>query len=288
MRRLSILLREHLHFFIVVTFLTLVMTFPTIVYVFRTDVFWLPTGNSHDVFIKIWDSWYLKQVLTGQANLYFTNMMFFPQGVTLEFHPLFLHFALVSNALQNILPVSNAYSLTFLLSVVFSAFSAYLYLFYVLKDTWVSLFGAVVFALSPHVMALRNIPDVGFVATLPLILYLFHRGVIENRRALVIGAGLLAGLNTFVIMYVYVCALMTLGLYVCAFAWRRWRQKRYWTHVILLLLAIAVTSVWRIYPMMQNSQGLGETLAWADASENSRDLTLIFCQLPWRINRILL
>ena len=276
MRRLFNPLREHLHFFFVVTLLTLVMTFPTIVYVFRTDVFWLPTGNSHDVFIKIWDSWYLKQILVGEANLYFTDKMFFPHGVTLAYHPLFLHFALVSNTLQNILPVSNAFSLTFLLSVVFSAFTSYLYLFYVLKDTWIALFGAVVFAFSPHVMAHPNHPDVGFVATLPLILYFFHRGVIENRRAFTIGAGLLTGLNTFVIMYVYICALITLGLYVCAFAWRRWRQKRYWIHVILILLAIAVTSVWRIYPMMQNSQGLGETLAWANVSENSRDLISYF------------
>ena len=261
MRRLFILLREHLHFFVVVTLLTLVLTFPTIIYVFRTDVFWLPTGGSHDVFIKIWDSWYFKQILVGEANLNFTDKMFFPHGVTLAYHPLFLHFALVSNTLQNILPVSNAFSLTFLLSVVFSAFTSYLYLFYVLKDTWIALFGAVVFAFSPHVMAHPNHPDVGFVATLPLILYFFHRGVIENRRAFTIGAGMLAGLNTFVIMYVYVCALMTLGLYVCAFAWRRWRQKRYWTHVILILLAIAVTSVWRIYPMVQNFAGLGRDLS---------------------------
>ena len=183
--------------------------------------------QSRYLHIKIWDTWYLKQVLVGRGESVFHRQnVFFPQGViTCIYHPLFLHFALVSNALQNILPVSNAFSLTFLLSVTLSAFSAYTYLLYILKDTWIALFGAVVFAFSPHVLGHPHQPAVGFIATFPLILYFFHRGIMENRRVLIIGAGLLSGLNTFVIMYVYVCALMTLGLYVCAFAWRRWRQK---------------------------------------------------------------
>ena len=54
--------REHLHFIVVTTVLTLVMTFPTIVYVFRTDVFWHPAGSSHDIFIKFWDIWYGGQI----------------------------------------------------------------------------------------------------------------------------------------------------------------------------------------------------------------------------------
>lgn len=56
MVKLRIILRDHLHFILVVTLLTLVMTWPTIVYVFRTDVFWLPTGDSTDIFIHMWMS----------------------------------------------------------------------------------------------------------------------------------------------------------------------------------------------------------------------------------------
>ena len=68
MQRLRTTLREHGHFLIIVTLLTLVMTFPTIVYVFKTDVFWLPTGDSLDVYIKLWNVSYGKQFLTGQAD----------------------------------------------------------------------------------------------------------------------------------------------------------------------------------------------------------------------------
>lgn len=68
LRRLCTEIRRHLHFFIVVALLTTVMTFPTIVHVFKTDVFWLPTGDSSDISIHIWDIWYWKEILSGQAD----------------------------------------------------------------------------------------------------------------------------------------------------------------------------------------------------------------------------
>ena len=90
MHRLGNLLRQHAHVFIVVALLTLLTTFPTIVYVFKTDVFWHPAGASRDVYIKFWDIWYGKQFLTGQADPFYTDLMFYPEGVSLAFHPFFI------------------------------------------------------------------------------------------------------------------------------------------------------------------------------------------------------
>ena len=97
MKRLIAQLREHRHIFIVVTLLTLVTTFPTIMYVFRSDVFWHPAGTERDVYIKFWDIWYVKQVLAGQADASHTNLMFYPEGTSLAFHPFFTpHIIVVS------------------------------------------------------------------------------------------------------------------------------------------------------------------------------------------------
>ena len=87
MQRLRSTFREHLHFIVVVTLLTLIMTFPTVVYVFKTDVFWLPTGGSNDVYIGFWDAWYGKQFLTGQGDRYYSNFIFYPKGVSLSSIP---------------------------------------------------------------------------------------------------------------------------------------------------------------------------------------------------------
>ena len=76
-------LREHRHFVIVLTLLTLAVTFPTIVQVFRTDIFWHPGGEHADSFIKLWDLWYGNLFLSGQADRFYTDLMFYPDGVSL-------------------------------------------------------------------------------------------------------------------------------------------------------------------------------------------------------------
>ena len=145
------LLRKHLHFIIVVTLLTLVVTFPTILYVFRTDVIWLPT-NDPDIYLHLWDAWYGKLVLTGQADRLYTNLLFYPQGLSLVRHPLGLPNVITTAALNIILPLSNAYNLAYLLIIISCALSAYVYLLWLFKDKWTALFGAVIFGFSPHVV----------------------------------------------------------------------------------------------------------------------------------------
>ena len=272
MDRLRATLKEHRHFIIVVTLLTLVMTFPTIVYVFRTDVFWLPTGKSSDVYIKLWDVWYGKQFLTGQADRFHTDLIFYPEGVSLTYHPFFIPHIFVVNALRAMFPLSNAFSLAHLLVIWTSALSAYVYILWLFKDKWIALFGAVVFGLSPHVVGHANHSEVAFVATIPLALYGFHRGVVENRSLYIIVSGLATGLTTISSMYGYVCIVITLSLAMCAFSVSMWRSRTFWRLVALLIAVIALGSLWRLYPLMSDSQALGAALNYYVGRAESNDL----------------
>ncbi len=263
MRKLRSAIREHLPFIAVATLLTLVMTFPTIVYVFRTDVFWLPTGDSHDVYVKMWDVWYGEQFLTGQADRFYTDLIFYPMGESLlTYHPLVIPHIILVNALEFFLPPSNAYSLAHLLIIWLSALSAYIYLRWLFKDKWLALFGAVVFGFSPHVLIHPNHPHIAFVAEIPLILYFFQRGILEKQLRFAAFAGLLAGLTTIVSLYNYACVAIMLGLATCAYAVTKWRDGWFWRFIALFLLATAVSSIWRIFPMIQDAPGLQSSMAW--------------------------
>ena len=272
MNNLRTKLQEHRHFIIVVTLLTLVMTFPTIVYVFRTDVFWLPTGKSIDVFIKLWDVWYGKQILTGQADRFYTELIFYPEGVSLVNHPFFMPQVIVVSLLQMIMPLSNAYNLSFLFIIFSSAIAAYIYLLWLYKDKWLALFGAVVFGFSPNVLGNPNWPETAWLAIFPLVLYCFHRGVAERRAGLIVLAGILAGLTTVVTLYHYVQVIIMLGLAICAFAVSRWRDSVYWQHVILLIVAVGLFSAWRVSPMLQRTTALDEAMTYYHQGESHSDL----------------
>ena len=276
MQRVRRALREHLHFIVVTTVLTLVMTFPTIVYVFRMDVFWLPVGDSNDVFFAFWDSWHIKRVLSGQAELFYTSSLFYPQGLPLVYQSFFLPHAITINVLQILMPVSNAFSLAFLLILFSSALSAYVYLLYIFGDKWTALFGATVFGLSPHTIGNASHPVLSYAAPIPLVLYFFHRGVQERRSRLIAISGALAGLTCATGLYTFVCLIITLGIVICAFAWSRWRDRGYWLNVGLLTLVICFASAWRILPMMDASQSLSDALAWHGTGEGKNDLISFF------------
>ena len=256
------LLKRHRGFVIVVTLLTLATTYPTIVYVIRTDVFWHPAGALRDVYIEFWDVWYGAQFLTGRADPFYTNLIFYPDGLSLANQSFAIPHIIAVNALNLFLPISNAMSLAYLLIIISCALSAYVYLLWLFKDKWIALFGAVVFGLAPRVVGAPHHPDISLMATAPLMLYCLHRGVKEDRRLLVLMAGLLAGLGCMINLYLYVCGLILLGCFVCAFAVSRWRDPRFWQHILLLALAIALSSLWRLYPLLSDAQFLDAAVAW--------------------------
>ena len=169
MSRFRSMARNHLHFIVVVGFLLIVMTWPTIVYVFDTETFWLPTDN-RDVFSNIWDAWHGRSVFAGEALPYFTDMLFYPTGLSLVYNPNNLIQRTLLWMFQFVMGTSNAFNLVYLLIVVATAVSAYIYINYLFKDRWLALFGAVVFGFSQHVVGHPNHPMVNLLATIPLSL----------------------------------------------------------------------------------------------------------------------
>ena len=273
MRRAHQVIRSHSHFFVITTLLIIVMTFPTIAYVFQTDEFRLPTGNSTDVFIHIWDIWYGKQILSGQADRFYTDLLFYPEGVSLVHHPIYgfpLNIALQS-ALQSLMPVSNAFSLTYLLVVFANASAAYIYALWLFEDRWIALFGALVFGLQPHSLTLPNFLPGSTVMTIPLTFYCLHRGIRERNYLRIVLAGLLTGLTATISLYTFACLVLTLAAGVCAFAVCRWRDRRFWLNIGLLAIIAAVSSFSAVYPVLADSQSLDAAIAW-HGSERSVDV----------------
>ena len=264
-------LRKHIHFFVIVPILIIVMTWPTFVYVFETDTFWLP-GRDIDANMLFWDAWYLKLLIAGQADFYFTDLLFHPQGVSLAFHNFSLPHMMLFAGLQAFMPVANAFNLTFLVLVYLNALSGYIFLFHVFRDRWISLFGAVVFGMSGFILARPTHPNIWFVATLPLPLYFFHRGLQEKRWIFMLMAGLLVGATAFIGMYMLVCLLLMLMLLIVFFALSRWRDASYWLGLLAMFLVAAPFLFLRFSPMILDSDGLSGALSKGGGSEHNKDL----------------
>ena len=267
--------RNHLHFIVVVGILLVVMTWPTIVYVFDTETFWLPT-DGRDIYMKFWDAWYGSRLISGAGDFYFTNTLFHPSGLSLVFHNFCVPHMLVFGILKSLIPSSNAYNLTYLLIVLVNVLSAYVYVLYHLKDKWLALLGAVIFGFHQHVLVHASQPDVALIATVPLAILFWQKGYDEKKWSLIAISGVLVGFTAFIGMYIFVCLLLSLGIYVTCLATSQWRRRIFWWSVILLLMLAGTISSIRIFPMLQDSTGLKSALDKTNGNERGTDLLSYF------------
>ncbi len=264
-------LRNHLHFFVMLPLIIILMTWPVLDQVFNSDSFWLAQQNV-DSNMLFWDAWYFKLLISGQADFYYTDLLFHPTGVSLAFHNFSLPHMLLFAGLQTIMPASNAFNLTFLLLSFVTAAAGYIYLHYLFRDKWIALFGAVVFGTGAFILSRPAHPNIAFIATIPLSLYFLHRGLLEARLKPLLFAGLSIGATAFIGMYTLVCLLILLLGFLLYFAFRRRNEGLFWLHTIVMLLIIGAFLALRFYPMLVDPQGISSALSKAGDREAGKDL----------------
>ncbi len=264
-------LRAHLPCLIILAALIAAMTWPALALVMDLETFALPTRNT-DVWQKLWDVWHLEQVLRGEAELFYSDAMFHPQGISLVHQNFSLPQMLTASLLSGLLPSANAYSLAYLLMSFAVAASAYLYLQYLFCQKWLALAGAVVFGASQHVLSAAAHPDVGFVVAFPLTLYCFQRGVQESRWKLIALAGLIIGASAWMSVYILICLLLTMALVGLGYALGRWRDGRYWAMLALMAAFALVISGPRVLPILADTQSLDAALSKQAGGETGADL----------------
>ena len=70
--------------------------------------------------------------------------------------------------------------------------------------------------------------------------------------------------------------MITFGFFILAFAKTRWQAKSYWLNIGLLLLTVAISSAWRVYPMLANSESFTELTTWYTIGEIKTDAISYF------------
>ncbi len=274
-RRLGGKLRPHLLFVIVIPLAILAMTAPTASIILDIDTPRAPTRPS-DIFMKYWDAWYLKEMLAGRADFFHTDLLFYPNSLSLAYHNFSLPHMLTFGALQGVLPPVNAYLLTYLLIIYANALSAYIFLGRVVNRRSCACLGALVFGLSPYVLSHQEHPDLALAASIPLALYGLHLAMEEGRWRWLVFSGLAAGITVFIGMYVFVCLMITLVIYALHLAGPRWRDKRFWAWMTALLLIAGAVSLPRITPMLADSALLADVLDKQGGEEQNSDLLAFF------------
>ncbi len=272
-------LRNHAHVLLIVPLVVIVMTWPTFARIFDGDEFWLHV-EQRDKWLRFWDAWHLERVLAGQAELYYTDSLFHPDGVSLAWqHFVYPHAALFL-VFEKLMPADSAYNLLFLLMLCLNAFCAYILIYHLISDKWAALFGAVVAAVSVPFPHGSTSPDLILIGTLPLTIYFLYRAIGEGRLRFTALAGLCAGMTAFVSLYIYVIILFTAGICAVYLALSRWRQPAFWRHLLLIVVICASIGALRVYPIVSDAPGLQTASQYYQDLDRSNDALDYFVLSP--------
>ena len=269
--RLANRLREHRLFWLGFPLLIAVMTWPLVARGLDPSVFWLPTEDN-DSWMKFWDAWYLQFILADAGNYLFTDKLFHPSGLSLVYHNFSFPHMLLLNALQRVMPASNAFNLSFLLIVFLNGAAAYLYLSRLFRQPWIGFYGALVFALGPFVLSQPHHPDVIFIATLPLTLYFLDRGVKEGRWYFVALASVVFATTLLIGMYIFVCLCFTVAFFALGYVRRHRSSPAFWRSMLVFALIAGSATLARVYPLIENSSSLADALTKRGGEEVGNDL----------------
>ena len=264
-------LPDHWQCYVIVPLVIIVMTWPTFPRLFDGDELWLHV-DQRDKYLRIWDAWHLERLLAGEAELYYTDYMFHPTGVSLAFQSYSFPHAVLLLALQQVMPVDNAYNLLFLLIQAFNAFCAYALILHLIKDKWIALFGAIVVIAGLPFPYDSTVPDLIIIGTLPLTIYFFYRAVTESRAKFAALAGLCAGATAFISLYIFAIILLTVAIFAVFQAFSRWRQAALWRLLLIAVALGACVSYFRLYPMFADPAILNEGLEAHRSHVRSNDL----------------
>ena len=175
-------IKEHGLVLLFFTVLTLILTYPVVV-----QLTTYPAGDGGDTLSYIWTIWHVNRVLTGDgsiSDLYYSNLLFYPQGVSLMFYSfsltntLFLAFPLTL-IIDNLVFI---YNILFLFHFIMAGYAMYLLIKYLVKDGTVAFLVGFAYTFSPlhMIRSLGHVNIMSFCWT-PLFLLFFFK-IFEEKK----------------------------------------------------------------------------------------------------------
>jgi len=160
---------------------------------------------------NLWALWWTRQALLVEGQQpFFTHYLFYPEGVTLLFHPLDVSDGLLALPLYGLLGGDVTYNLMILLSFVLAGYGAYLLALYLTHHRAAAFIAGLIFALSPyHFLRVDlghlNLSTIQWIPFYALFLLIFVERGDKRAAALAVFFLVFTALNSW--YYVVYCGL---------------------------------------------------------------------------------
>jgi hypothetical protein len=151
-------------------------------------------GTSGDGPMNVWNLWWTKYALLDlRTNPFYTNHIFYPEGVSLAFHAHTFLFGLISIPFQVLFDVVTAYNIIIILSLTLCGLGAYVLAKYLTGNAAAAFISGIIYAVSPYIFAHLS-GHLNYVAAQWIPFYIFFLVRMKAESASRARNGVLAGL----------------------------------------------------------------------------------------------
>jgi hypothetical protein len=173
-------------------------------------------GNEGDAFVHLWTYDWVKDALSSGQNPFFSDRLFYPQGVELYTH----NFAWLNIALwlplQALFGGSSAYTLVYLIVLVLNGSAVYFLVRHLTANEPASFLAGFIVSGWPYIITRFSQPNLIFIAFVPLALLAMHCLILSRRWVDVLWLGLAVagiGLSRYQMLIMSAPLLLLAALY---------------------------------------------------------------------------
>jgi hypothetical protein len=139
-------------------------------------------GRDGDVWVHLWTFRWIKDALLTGQNPYYTNLLFYPNGTFLYSHNIAWVNIALWLPLQALIGEGAAYSLHFLLIIIFNGFAGYLLVRELTGSFLAGFIGSLIIAFWPYALSHQDHPNLIFIAWIILALLFLKRFFDRQRK----------------------------------------------------------------------------------------------------------
>ena len=253
--------------------LTVAMTWPLILHL---DTHF--AGQNIDVWINQWATWWAEKAFIEGRSLYYTDAMFYPQGVSLAFHSFSHANTVLVILLRPWLGDLGAHNVTVMLAHILSGYAMFCLGRYLVKSTWGAFFAGLVFAFYPYRMAESVHPVLVSTQWIPLYLLFLIRLVEEGRRHHIIPTAIFAFLTALTSWHLLIFAIFISATYVVYLVLsERWRLSRATlVNLALLVGLIGILIAPFLYPLLREQLSTSRSYVGVELEDGAGNDPLAF------------
>jgi hypothetical protein len=195
-------------------------------------------GIGGDLWVHWWNLWWLKQAALEGFSPFHTDLLFYPQGLSLAYHNFAWFHAALWLPLQTLVGGVTAYGLIFLLTFALSGVGMFLLLRELTKSAGAALVAGLVYAFWPYTMSHFNHTNMMAVQWLPLVLLGLRRVILRGRNRDALLTALFLALTGLARWHHLIFGGLIFGLYLL---WSLLTERGHWNWCTIRLLALAGT-----------------------------------------------